>query len=328
MSKHISSGLKSALMASKYSLSLVVFIVTVSLSALAQSPQRAIVNLSSIYLRLDADYESALETQELMGTVVEVLETKGYWRKVKTAQPYTAWCTEMGIVEKTEVEIEDYLASPKYIVTSLYSHAYSSPSPKSQTVCDLVCGDVLRMADRASKRGFVAALLPSNDLVWISKKDLQDYKKWSNSRNLNAENIIKTAKQFLGVPYLWGGMTSKGLDCSGLVRLTYLLNGHLLPRNASQQIHCGLPLEIYKNGVLELSQLQRGDLVFFGRVENGSRKVTHVAIYIGDGKIIHSSHLVRINSLVEGSQDYYLGTKRIVGASRIIGYEAMEKDKF
>ena len=73
----------------------------------------AVVELSTIYMRADADYESALETQELMGTVVEIVEEKGYWRKIVSPQPYTAWCTEKGLVEMDAKDIEEYKTAAK-----------------------------------------------------------------------------------------------------------------------------------------------------------------------------------------------------------------------
>jgi len=101
------------------------------------------------------------------------------------------------------------------------------------------------------------------------------------------------------------------VDCSGLVRISHIMNGILLPRNASQQIKCG--------DRVELDQLQRGDLVFFGTPATDEKpiRVTHVGIYLGDGRIIHSSHRVRINSLTPGETDYYENAHRLIAAIRL-----------
>ena len=114
-----------------------------------------------------------------------------------------------------------------------------------------------------------------------------------------------------GVPYLWGGMSPKGVDCSGLVRWSYLMNGILLPRNASQSIKCGDPIN--------LDSLQRGDLVYFGSPAKDGKpqRVTHVGIYIGDNRIIHASHLVRVNSLSPSDEDYYENAHRLIAARRL-----------
>ena len=125
------------------------------------------------------------------------------------------------------------------------------------------------------------------------------------------EEIIATAFRLKGSPYLWGGMTPKGVDCSGLVRWSCLMNGILLPRNASQMVFCG--------DEVALDSLQRGDLVFFGTPATSEKpqRVTHVGIYIGNNHIIHSSHLVRVNSLIPGESDYYENAHRLIEARRL-----------
>ena len=89
------------------------------------------------------------------------------------------------------------------------------------------------------------------------------------------------------------------------------MNGILLPRNASQMVHCGEEVR--------LDEMQRGDLVFFGTpAQDGKpRRVTHVGIYIGDGRIIHSSHLVRVNSLDPSQPDYYENAHKLIAARRL-----------
>ena len=165
-------------------------------------------------------------------------------------------------------------------------------------------------------------MLPSGKTGWVQKSAVEelgeriDIRMGEGSGNMisreRMEAIISSAHQLLGVPYLWGGMSAKGVDCSGLVRISAIMNGVLLPRNASQMIKCGIPVQ--------LDQLQRGDLVFFGTpaMEEGQRdRVTHVGIYLGNGRIIHSSHLVRINSLIPGETDYYENAHRLLGAIRL-----------
>lgn len=310
--------------------------------------QFAVTEFSVNYMRIAPDYESALETQELMGTPVEVTERRGYWCRIVSPQPYTAWATDQGLAFMGKEETDDYIAAPKYIVTSLHGTVFERPSGKSARICDLVAGDILRKASSRSGRprksgGWACVVLPSGRTGYVRSEDMEDFEKWASSREPSADNIIATAKLFTGVPYLWGGMSSKGLDCSGLTRLTWFLNGMLLPRNASQQVHTGKEVEIspdpsYKAGSRGLREemerrirnLQAGDLVFFGTpagacMPDGSiaakDRITHVGIYIGDGHIIHSSHRVRINSLLPGEDDYYENSHRLIRARRIVGHE-------
>lgn len=296
----------------------------------------AVVELSAIYMRTSPDYESALETQELMGQVVKIVSEKGYWREIESPQPYRAWCTEKGLVEMSRKEMEDYMNAPKCIFTGQYGHVHERASDKSPVICDLVGGDIMRTAGRKGK--WLKVMLPSGKEGWVQKRQAREYDGFTSisqgTGNADSvsdntmEDIIAEAMKLKGVPYLWGGMTSKGVDCSGLVRICYLLNGILLPRNASQQIHCGdsvemvpgkYPEDLKKDMEERVKNLKRGDLVFFGRPDDSGMKmvVTHVGIYLGGNRIIHSSHLVRINSLIPGDEDYYENAHRLFAARRL-----------
>ena len=320
----------------------------------AQGKRMAVVETSACYMRIAPDYESALETQELMGTVVEIVGENGYWREIVSPQPYKAWATEKTLVEMSEEQIKEYEKAPKYIFTELYGHLYMEPAEKAQTICDLVGGDVMRVALKASdsqdknrvtkqksvtKGKWAQVILPSGTEGWVLRNAIQPLGKRIDIRmgdisdqlisNNKMEAIITSAYQLLGVPYLWGGMTSKGVDCSGLVRISAIMNDVLLPRNASQMIKCGTaidvpPLLIAENGLPanasdRVKNLKRGDLVFFGTPATAEKpmRVTHVGIYLGNNHIIHSSHKVRINSLIPGDADYYENAHRLIGACRL-----------
>lgn len=292
-------------------------------SAAGESRRWAVVELSSIYMRLMPDYEAPLETQELMGTLVEVVGEKSYWREIVSPQPYKAWCTDKGIVEMSEDELKAYQDAPKCMFTGLYGHIYERPSMKAATLCDLVGGDIMRIAsgNRIRRSGWTEVMLPSGKTGWTLSRNLKPHNTFTSIAKGEGdagsiseeqmEEIIATAMKLKGVPYLWGGMTPKGVDCSGLVRWSYLMNGILLPRNASQMVHCGDPVS--------LDALQRGDLVFFGTPAKDGKpqRVTHVGIYIGNNHIIHSSHLVRVNSLIPSESDYYENAHRLIAARRL-----------
>ena len=121
--------------------------------------------------------------------------------------------------------------------------------------------------------------------------------------NYLREALVRSAQDFIGVPYLWGGTSSdNGFDCSGLTMTVYQLNGMNLPRNSARQFEVGSSVE-------SINDLHRGDLVFFSaKWKNG---VSHVGVYIGNGQFIHASSQgkkIRIDSL---STAYF--TKHYIG---------------
>lgn len=325
----------------------------------------AVVNVSAAYLRAAPDYESALETQELMGRPVRVVAKDRYWVKAVTSQPYTAWVNEMALAFMTEDELAEYEAAPKYMVTAMHSAVWTSPSKGARQLCDLVAGDLLRVDIQGKRvRGYVPVILPDGRKGWTDDSHVCLYDRLREAQAKLGDGqagrlAVEKALEYAGVPYLWGGMSSSGVDCSGLVRLSYMLGaGIMLPRNASQQYACGVDIPLFRGeaadcraegtgensadvdssaadncqgkdragmngaetGVAEVdfSALRPGDLLFFGPLRaDGSRGITHVGIYIGDGRMIHASQVVRINSLRPGDADCYENACRLHKACRI-----------
>ena len=122
----------------------------------------------------------------------------------------------------------------------------------------------------------------------------------------------------MGIPYLWGGTSSKGLDCSGFSKTVYYANGIILPRDASQQVFSGDLVDTEN----DFENLQKGDLLFFGFSTDGNKKerITHVAIYIGNKNFIHASGKVKINSIDKNSEIFdEFRLKTFIRAKRILG---------
>lgn len=122
-----------------------------------------------------------------------------------------------------------------------------------------------------------------------------------DSEGLRA-NLVETARSYLGVPYLWGGTSAQGFDCSGLTLSIYRLNGLRLPRSSRDQYEAGTPISV--------QALQRGDLLFFAT--SGAGRVSHVGVYVGDGAFIHAPSRGKNIRKEQFSDSYY--QKTFVGA--------------
>lgn len=260
----------------------------------------AVVNTSSVFMRESPSYTSENVSQSRMGVPVEVLESKGYWVKIRTPEPYEGWVNELTLAPMPE----DYASAKRYICIVEHSHIYAEPFHGAERLSDFSMGDIILQAGKPVE-GWSPVQLWDGRKGYVPSFAVADFEKHMSRKHKDlAEDIVACARRFLGSPYLWGGMSAGLFDCSGLVGFSYFMNGVQLPRDSSEQIKCGIPVEF--------EDMQAGDLVFFG--EN---RVAHVALCTGPGRIIHSSQIVRENSLVKGSPDYY--GRNILGIRRIIG---------
>lgn len=239
------------------------------------------------------EHKAELGTQTFMGEVVRVLKRQGRWIYVQSHDKYLSWMESGSLKLCTRAEADAWEQSPLVIVTSLDGLIREAPEAASQPISDLVIGCRVKKASETGN--WLKVELPDGRTGYLEKSLVTDYATWKNSRHPTPESIETVAKQFIGRPYLWGANTPRGMDCSGLTKLTFFINGIELNRNASQQAHQGMDVPLDK----DLSQLKKGDLLFFGFEGRGERRgrVSHAAIYLGNKLFIQSSQRVRISSL-------------------------------
>lgn len=282
-------------------------------------------------LRAEPRYRAELVTQALLGTPVRILEKKGSWSHIQTPDSYTGWMNG-SVQEMTKTEWQHYVQQPKVVITSLYARSFEQGDDQSQPVSDLVIGNMLELLGEHGS--YYKVRYPDGREGYISQADAKVISdKWVN-RELTGESIVTLAHQFMGIPYLWGGTSSKGFDCSGFTKTVYFLHGVIIPRDASQQALVGKLVD--ETG--DFSKLQPGDLLFFGEKateQNPKERVVHVAIYIGNKRFIHAGNPIRVNSLDPSDELYdahnatrYLRAKRIVGEVGTEGIDAIFENEF
>lgn len=286
---------------------------------------------SVINFRTAGEYSAEAATQIMMGTPLKVLEKKSGWSRCITPEGYIAWVSSGSLKEMTKPDFDIYTDAKKVIVTTKYATVTEQPQENSLMVTDAVWGNI--MLDLGTTANMQKVALADGREGYLPKSHVQPFDKWLESRNPTADNIIATAKQFIGVPYMWGGTSIKAVDCSGFTKTVYFLNGLILARDASQQCYTGDDIDIneYVNNnnytAQALKNLKKGDLIFFGSKATAQKKerITHVGIYIDNGVFIHSSTRVKINSLIPADENYYDGSNRLVRAQRIIGSQNTDK---
>ncbi len=267
-----------------------------------------LATLSVSNMRAKPDDASELVSQATMGTPMKILELQEGWCKVQTPENYTGWMGEKELCRMTEAQLEIWKKSNRFVFNRINGNALNSSSRKGSLVSDLVLGDLFEV--EAEVKGFLKVHFPDGRTGFVKKNECISWNKWT-SQKPDVKGIVSIACQLMGVPYLWGGTSTKAMDCSGLTKIAYFSQGIILTRDASQQALYGEHPDF-----TNLRNLQAGDLLFFGR---SAQHVTHVGIYLGNEEYLNASGYVRINSLDPKDPRYKLTEKKgFVAASRIM----------
>lgn len=275
---------------------------------------QAVVNISVANLRSNPKHSAELATQATLGTPVKVLKKEGGWYYVQTPDKYLSWVDDGGIALMDRSRFVQWQGTDKIIYTNTYGNSYLGENEK-QTVSDLVAGDVLEMVEYKASHYIVR--YPDGRKAFVPKDEAEEYDTWLKKLDPTVDDLVAISETLMGVPYLWGGTSTKGMDCSGFTKTIYFLNGMVIPRDASQQVHTGKSIDSVQN----LENLQKGDLLFFGTkaTDSTKEKVVHVGMWIGNNEFIHASNMVRISSMDPNAENFdewnrnrYLRTKRIL----------------
>ncbi len=260
--------------------------------------QWGLVNVSVANIRSEPKHSAELATQALLGTPLKVLRRQGDWFQVQMPDQYIGWLENGGFTPYTGAGMASWRQSERLIFMGDFALCFAEPGA-AIPVSDIVAGGILQWDADTGRLRFPdgrTALLPSGD--WLRMED------WSQRSGTHFDSLYATAARFSGRPYLWGGTSAKGMDCSGFTKTVYFLHGMIIPRDASQQVHAGTAVTLDD----DLAALHPGDFLFFGNYrDDGSQRITHVGIYTGNGRFIHSGSdngFICTQSLRPGDPDF------------------------
>ncbi len=276
-------------------------------AAAARRPEAVVVRtVENMYSAPSADKD--VVSQATLGQVVTALERKAGFVKIETPDTYQGWLPAAALLEYPGPRALRYAAKGEVLeVVSLMAHIYRDPSATSaRPKARAPMGARLEIAGAPVSERWLRVRLPNGDSGFIQAGDVKRVDAAASRPRGSEADLVSTARRFLGVPYLWGGMTAQGLDCSGLTSLVYRVNGIEVLRDADMQF-ADPRLEPVEKG-----DLRPGDLVFFGKKGD---EITHVGMFVGTGRFIsatvHGAPVVQESGLDEPYWDeLYKGARR------------------
>jgi len=226
--------------------------------------------------------KSDVVSQAIYGSDVTLVMSRGEWSRIQTSDHYKGWVPSRHI--RILLTGSGYaMSGPTVQVESLFANLYAEPDITKhkplitvpfETRLELI-SDARTKDGKPAPEGWLQVHLPDLRSAWVQAGDVV-----SSPKPLSISESIALAKRFLGIPYLWGGRSSFGFDCSGFTQMLVRSRGLEMPRDADQQAAWGGLVPVERN------HLQAGDLLFFGE---SPKQITHTGMYIGEGQFIHDT---------------------------------------
>jgi gamma-D-glutamyl-L-lysine dipeptidyl-peptidase len=250
----------------------------------ALAGQAAWVRASVAEVRRAPAHAAEQISQALQGEVLLPLIHEGGWLLARQPDGYVGWVRDWHLTLGPAAGPQHFASRATARVNVNWGALRAEPRHDADACGETILGTLAVVQSRAA--GWVEVELAGGVRGWVPEGSLL---RGTGLWPCGAAHLAATLRRFLGVPYLWGGKSPKGFDCSGLVQFAYGMHGVALPRDSDQQARCGVPAE----------EPEPGDLLFFGH-----ERVTHVAVALGDGDYVHARGEVRRNSLLPDSPLY------------------------
>lgn len=253
----------------------------------------AIVRVGVANLRGQPRHGAELVDQVIMGSPLRILKRQGNWIYIQTGYRYLGWMTPESVTITDASGFQAWESKPKVQVQNVSSNVYEKMDLSSLRLSDLSMNAILAL--RNDRGQWTEVELADGRVGFVPSPDI-GIPKIIDQKVPEGWQIVRTALRFHGIPYLWGGNSSRGFDCSGYTQTVYAANGYQLPRDANMQVELGADVDFDSS----FSNVIPGDLLFFG--END--RITHVGISLGGPQFIHASTYVMMNSLDPTDKDY------------------------
>lgn len=239
-------------------------------------------NIAVANLYAEDSFNSAIVSQTVLWEKLYILKENESFYHVVCEDGYRGWIHKEQIHSYKVIRNENQMMLTKPIV-----RFYHDPNTQSAQVRQGIAGCRIPVVEKNNQ--WVKCRFPDGKVAWTKINSFQ------SNPVLSKLNLIEFAKFFLGVPYFWGGKTPWGFDCSGFVQFIHKMFGIEIRRDAAMQYD---DAKFISNDYLEA---QQGNLYFF--LDN-TKKINHVGICLGAGRVIHARGMVRINSLNKDDSNY------------------------
>jgi hypothetical protein len=247
--------------------------IAMSVSAFGETSP-AVINRPVVNMFSQPSADASVVSQAIFGTNVQVLEDQPQWLKIRTPDDYTGWIEAGGALKRDVYAVSGTVATVSNLFGSLYRETSIIKHQPLLTLPFEARMEVVEQPDTEERR-WIKVRLPDMREAWVQRGDIL-----LDPHSITREEMLAVSKRFAGLPYLWGGTSTFGYDCSGFTQMLFRQTGVTLPRDAQPQAESA--------GVKAIAQdeLQPGDLLFFG---TSAEKITHTGMYLGNGEFIHAT---------------------------------------